>query len=143
MQLSNNFSLEELIFSQTAEREDIDNTPTNEVLQNLIYTAEQLELVKQLLNGCPVLISSGYRSPALNKAVKGANTSQHVLGKAVDFTAPKYGTPRDIVAAIKASHIEYDQLILEFGRWVHISFTKSNNRKEALIIDRLGTRNFT
>lgn len=143
MQLSNNFTLEELTFSQTAEREDIDNTPDATVLKNLVYTAEQLELVKQALNNNPVLISSGYRSPKLNKVVKGSATSQHLLGKAVDFTSPKFGSPREIVEAIRKTNIQYDQLILEFGRWVHISFTKTNSRKQALIIDKLGTRNFT
>ncbi len=141
-QLSKNFSLEEFTFSQTATRENIENTPTSEVLVNLKYTSSQLELIRWLL-GNPILISSGYRSPALNKFVKGAKDSQHVLGQAVDFTCPKLGTPKQIVDKIKASSIVFDQLILEFDRWVHISFVTKDSRKQVLVIDNNGTRTYT
>lgn len=139
MQLTPNFHLSEFTTSQTAARRGIDNTPTPQVLENLQYTAEQLELVRTLLTA-PLLISSGYRSPELNRAVGGAMSSQHQLGEAADFTAPRFGTPHQIVEAIKNSDVDFDQVILEFDRWVHISFKKSGNRRQALVIDGSGTR---
>ena len=141
MQLSPNFTLDEFTFSQTAGRDNIDNTPTPDVLKRLTNTAQQMELVRVLLMQ-PINISSGYRSPALNKAVGGAAKSQHLSGEAVDFTAPKFGTPRQIVEKIKSSNIQYDQIIHEFDRWVHISFSEVANRKQALVIDTNGTRAF-
>lgn len=141
MLLSKNFSLAEFTVSQSASRLGIDNTPSALVLDNLKYLAENLELVRELL-GTPILISSGYRSPALNKAIKGSKTSQHVFGQAADFTSPRFGTPKDVVAKIKGSDLRYDQLILEFDSWVHISFSKAQSRKQALVIDNGGTRLF-
>ena len=141
-QLTPNFTLDEFTNSQTAARNNLDNAPTPEVLEKLTNTATQLEKVRDIL-GSAVLISSGYRSPAVNKAVGGASSSQHLTGEAADFTAPKFGTPRQIVKTLKDSDIEYDQLILEFDRWVHISFKKSSPRKQALIIDSQGTRVFS
>lgn len=139
MQLTPNFHLSEFTTSQTAARRGIPNTPTAQVLESLQHTAEQLEAVRALL-AAPLLISSGYRSPELNRAVGGAMSSQHMLGEAVDFTAPRFGTPEEIVDAIKASDIDFDQVILEFDRWVHISFKRGGNRKQALVIDGRGTR---
>ncbi len=142
--LSEHFTLEELTFSQTAARKGLDNTPSKEIVLNLTYTANKLELVRELLGNKPLIISSGYRSPEVNKAVGStAKRSQHLTGEAVDFTCPQFGTPRQIVKAIQASDIDYDQVILEFDRWVHISFTRSgSNRNQALVIDSSGTRLF-
>ena len=133
MQLSKNFSLDEFTFSQTASRVGIDNTPTEEVLENLKHTAENMEKVRKIL-GYPILISSGYRSPALNRTIGGAKNSQHMQGEAVDFTCPKFGTPREIVNKLKDYDLPFSQLILEYERWVHISFTKGSNRKQVLVI---------
>jgi zinc D-Ala-D-Ala carboxypeptidase len=142
MKLTNNFRLSEFTNSQTAERQGIDNTPPPAVIGALRKTAAHMEQVRTLLGGNAIVISSGYRSPALNKSIGGAATSQHTKGEAVDFTCPAFGGPADIVKAIKASSIEYDQVILEFNRWVHISFT-AKPRKQALIIDRSGTKVFS
>lgn len=139
MRLSPHFTLEELTFSQTAARRGIDNTPTPEVLENLKRTALGLEGIRILL-GVPIIVSSGYRSPALNAAVGGSKSSQHMTGEAADFTAPGFGSPRAVVDRMTDAHIEYDQCIVEFGRWVHVSFVKSNARRQALIIDENGTR---
>jgi zinc D-Ala-D-Ala carboxypeptidase len=139
--LSTNFTLDEFTNSQTAERSGIDNTPPDSLLPTLRRTAYGLELVRTLLSNRPILVSSGYRSAALNAAVGGSATSQHSLGEAVDFTCPTYGTPEQIVRAIAASSIPYDQVIQEFGRWVHISFGP-RNRRQALVIDKQGTRSF-
>lgn len=138
MNLSPNFHLSEFTTSQTAERRGIDNSPPPDVLEALKHTAQMMELVRSTL-GKPILVSSGYRSPELNRAVGGSATSQHTKGQAVDFTSPGFGTPREIVEAIRKTSIPYDQLILEFDRWVHISFAPSP-RKQALVIDRNGTR---
>lgn len=141
--LSEHFTLEELTASQTARRLGIDNTPPKDVLENLTYTANKMEQVRELLGNNPIVISSGYRSPAVNKAVGSkSKKSQHLSGQAIDFTCPKFGSPRKIVEAITKSNISYDQVIHEFDEWVHISFTKSDNRKQALTIDSQGTRLF-
>jgi len=141
MNLTNNFTLEELVFSQAAERSNgkLSNIPPRGMLNILIKTAEHMEEVRSALDNNPIIVSSGYRSPAVNAAVGGSINSQHMKGEAVDFTCPKFGSPEDIVRKIISSNIVYDQLILEFRSWVHISFS-DRNRKQALIIDRSGTR---
>ena len=143
MTLSEHFELSEFTLSQTASRLRIDNNPPSHVLAKLGTTAQGLELVRTLLGNKPINISSGYRSPHLNAAVKGAKDSQHQFGEAVDFTCPAFGTPAQIVAAIVASDIRYDQVIQEFssgnGGWVHISFSP-RQRLQALIIDASGAR---
>lgn len=137
--LSPHFTLDELTVSQTAARLGLDNDPGPEVLAALKRTALGLEAVRVRLGGAPILVSSGYRSPAVNAAVGGSPSSQHMRGEAVDFTSPRFGTPRQIVDALADSDVPYDQLILEFGRWVHISFS-GTPRRHALVIDRSGTR---
>lgn len=139
--LSTNFTLDEFTHSQIAARQGIDNSPPDSMLPTLRQTAYGLELVRTLLNNKPILISSGYRSAALNAAAGGAQGSQHLLGQAADFTCPAYGTPEQVVRALVASAIPFDQVIHEFGRWVHISF-REKNRRQALTIDAKGTRPF-
>ena len=141
MMLSPNFSLTEFTDSQTAARMGIDNDPPVELVPTLKATARCMEDVRDLLGGKPVLISSAYRSPELNAAIKGSKNSQHMTGEAVDFICPKFGTPEQIAQAIKDSPLLFDQCILEFYRWVHISFS-ARNRRQTLIIDRNGTRSF-
>lgn len=137
--LSPHFTLEELTFSQTAARQDIDNTPPPDVLVHLRRTALGLEGVRVRLGGAPIIISSGYRCPVLNARVGGSERSQHMTGQAADFTAPRFGSVREVVDALADSDVPYDQLILEFGRWVHISFA-AEPRHHALVIDRAGAR---
>lgn len=161
-QLSPHFSLEEFTFSDTATRSGINNDAPLEVVQNLKRTANGLERVRQLLNNNAIRVSSGYRCEALERKICAdafhawcdrrkvtANdkawadyfiTKQHPSGNAVDFTSP-YGAPVQIVQAIKASSIEFDQLLLEFNSWVHISFSDSP-RSQVLVIDKFGTRPF-
>lgn len=136
-QLSEHFSLEEL----TVTNKNIDNNPTAEALNSLKYTAKQMELVRALLSH-PIKVTSAYRSPAVNKAAGGATSSQHLLGQAVDFTCTAFGIPESIVRAIISSGIVFDQLICEYNSWVHISFKETNNRKQALVIDARGTKEF-
>ena len=142
MKITPHFNLEELTHSETAVRLDIDQTPSAEVLDNLIFLAGKLEDVRNLL-GYPMLISSGYRSLPLNRHLGSKDTSAHTKGLAVDFICPSYGNPRAIVEAVVKSNIDYDQIILEFDRWVHLAFTQTDApRKQSLIIDREGVRPF-
>jgi zinc D-Ala-D-Ala carboxypeptidase len=141
MNLSEHFTLDEFCTSQTAARLGILNDPPLEVVSHLKRTAEGMEKVRSLLGNKPIHINSGYRSLKVNAAVGSKATSQHVTGQACDFICPSYGMPESIMKAIISSPIEYDQCILEFGQWVHISFT-SSPRKQALIIDHSGTRGY-
>jgi zinc D-Ala-D-Ala carboxypeptidase len=137
--LSAHFTLDEMTVSQEAARRGIDNTPPAEALAALRVTAQALEAVRVRLGCAPIIVSSGYRCPELNRIVRGSKDSQHMMGQAVDFICPAFGNPTEIAAALRDSGIEYDQLILEFGRWVHISFVP-RPRYMALIIDTYGTR---
>ena len=141
MRLSPHFSLEELTHSDTATRLGIDNTPTVEIIDNLTFLANELEYVRDIL-GTPMLVSSGYRSYALNDHLGSKRTSSHCKGLAVDFISPSFGNPRSVVEAIVLANINYDQVILEFDKWVHLSFHPTKPRKQALIIDKKGTRPF-
>lgn len=132
--LSEHFTLEEMVHSQTAARKGIDNTPSAEVVKNLRKTAELLEQVRRLLGDAPILVSSGYRSEELNKAVGGSKKSAHIQGLAADFTAPQVGKPFDVARKIAASDIAYDQLIYEYETWVHIGFAAASPRRQNLSI---------
>jgi zinc D-Ala-D-Ala carboxypeptidase len=132
MQLSPHFSLEQLTASETADRCGIDNSPPPAIVDNLRELAAGLERVRALL-GQPLEISSGYRCAELNQAVGGTATSQHCEGRAVDFECPAYGSPDDIAQAIAASSIDFDTLILEYGRWVHLSFAPEARRRAMTI----------
>ena len=143
MQLSKHFSLEELTASQICERKGWDNSPSEEVLDNLKFLSEKLEDVRSLLRN-PMYISSGYRSSILNDYLGSKRTSAHTLGLAVDFVSHGFGTPEQVVEKIVNSEIEYDQVILEYydkekkTGWVHLAFTKGTPRKQALIINKDG-----
>jgi zinc D-Ala-D-Ala carboxypeptidase len=137
--LSAHFTLAEFMVSDTAERARIDNTPPADVIPHLQRTAQGLEAVRIRLGGAPILISSGYRCLELNRRVGSKDSSQHVKGQAADFIVPRFGSPIEIVYALRDSGIDFDQLILEFGRWVHASFT-DKPRRECFQIDHGGAR---
>lgn len=120
IQLSSHFWLSEFTDSSTAVRLGIENAPDPLVQANLFKTAALMEEVRKLLGGLPIIISSGYRSEALNRAVGGSRVSDHLRGEACDFRCPAYGTPLQIAAAITKSDIKFGQLIFE-GSWVHVS----------------------
>lgn len=139
MNLSPHFTLDELTHSEWAARNGIPNDPGPHELANLQRLARLLEEVRALL-GAPMQISSGYRSRPVNKAVGGAPNSAHMFGCAADFKAPGFGRPLDIALAISRSAISFDQLIHEFGSWVHISVAPLEQpRRMLLTIDRRGT----
>ena len=131
--LQSDFWLSEFLRSETAVRRRLDNTPTPEALVNIrTVLAPGAQRVRNVL-GAAVNISSGYRSPAVNRAVKGSATSQHCQGLAMDFTCPAFG-PAKFVAkylADRSPEIRFDQLIYE-GAWVHVSFTPGTRRGEIL-----------
>jgi hypothetical protein len=134
MRLTPNFSIEQLTYSETAARERIDNTPAPEIVDNLLRLAQGLEQVRTL-TGFPLDISSAYRCPELNARIGGAKTSQHTRGQAADFTCAEFGPPLELVKAIRGSDIEFDQCILEYARWVHVSFSAAPRGKVLTIYD--------
>lgn len=136
MYLSPHFTLDELTFSQTASREGLDNTPDSRVIANLKRLSQTLEQVRSLA-GCPVLISSGYRCPALNRRVGGAPDSAHTHGLAADLTATRFG-PKALAKLLVDSDLVFDQLILEYDRWVHLAVAEQGARRQTLTI-RKGT----
>lgn len=141
MNLTPHFTVEELTRSDTAIRLCIDQTPQANVLQQLLFTAQQLEIVRELL-GHPLHINSGYRSLKLNTAVGGAPNSAHLTGRAADFTCPEYGTPQQIVKFLsERPEVKFDQLIYE-GTWVHIGFA-DNPRREVLTAHFGGKTHYT
>lgn len=143
MRLSPNFTLEELTASQTAERKGLDNTPNATAIANLTRVAALLEQVRALV-GQPIIITSGYRSPEVNIAIGSTNKSQHPLGCAADFKVNGM-TPKQVVELCIKADIPYHQIIEEFASWVHISVPNTPSetpKKQALIIDRNGTRPF-
>lgn len=121
MNLTQHFTLAELTESSTAIRLGIDNSATTLVIDNLKVLAQGLEEVRDLL-GAPIHINSGYRCAKLNLAIGGSSNSAHMSGFAADIVAPIFGDPKHVFEAIRVSQIKFDQLILEFCRWVHISF---------------------
>lgn len=142
--LSPHFSMREMTRSETAARRGIDNTPPDDVRPALkILAMAVLEPVRAAFG--PVLVTSGYRSPELNKAIKGSPRSQHMLGQAVDFEVP--GVPNVRIAKWISTHLDYDCLILEFhdpadpqAGWVHCSYVGQKNRKRLLRAQRVDGR---
>jgi len=136
------FSLAELTVT---DHRSLDNTPNAAEIANLTRLAQFLELVKTKLDGKPIMINSAFRSKAVNDAVGSKDTSQHRQGLACDFRVPGMA-PDAVVRAIIAAKLPYDQIIREYDSWTHISIPNTSvllPRRQALIIDRSGTRTFT
>lgn len=123
--LTAHFALQELVATQ---HRDIENRPPPEVVATLRVTAERMEEVRGLLGDRVVTVSSGYRCPALNRAVGGARNSAHLTGHAVDFNCYGFGRPSAVCRALANSDLAFDQLIEE-GTWVHISFDPRMRRQ--------------
>jgi uncharacterized protein YcbK (DUF882 family) len=141
MNLTDHFTLEEL--THTDHRE-FDNQPNDAELENIKRLAEFLEEVKTVLGGKPIMVNSAFRSKQVNDAVGSKDTSQHRIGCAADIRVPAM-TPDQVVRAVIASGIGYQQVIREFDRWCHISIPNKvgdTPKRQALIIDRQGTRPF-
>jgi len=131
--MSANFSLDELTRSDTAARLGIDNTPGPAEFRAInSYLMPGLETIRSILGGRSVHISSGFRSKELNTKIPGSSdTSAHTLGYAADFTCPGFGSPFEICQKLQTDLTVFDQIIYEYGRWVHVSFDP-RNRKQVL-----------
>lgn len=134
MRISKHISIEEATLSPTGLRLGIDNTPNEEILANMKLVAERCFEPIRNWYGKPIKVNSFYRCDALNKAVKGSATSQHVQGKAIDIsTGTKAGNK--LIYEWAKNNLIFDQLINEYDyAWVHISYNKNNNRNQTLII---------
>lgn len=150
MNLTKHFTLQEMTVSEIAVRRGFDNTPNATQLSNLVRTAELLEAVKEVLDMKPIIINSAFRSKPVNDAIGSRDTSQHLIGCAADIRVPGMN-PDEVCRKVINSGIQYDQLIREFwdkdrgGGWTHISVPNTKDmkpRRQALIIDRSGTRPF-
>ena len=139
--LSTHFSLEELTIT---DHREYSNEPNESERQNLVRLANFLEQVKFVLGGVPIMVNSAYRSAEVNAAVGSKETSQHRLGCAADLRVPGM-TPDQVVQAVIGSQLEFDQCIREFDRWTHLSVPSHEGekpRRQALIIDKMGTRKY-
>jgi hypothetical protein len=139
--LSPHFSLEELTIT---DHREYSNEPNESERQNLVRLANFLEQVKFVLGNVPIMVNSAYRSAQVNAAVGSKETSQHRLGCAADLRVPGM-TPDQVVKALMGSQLEFDQVIREFDRWTHVSVPNTEGdkaRRQALIIDKMGTRKY-
>ena len=139
--LTPHFTLAEL--TVTSHRQ-FDNTPNADEIANLTRLALFLELVKAKLSGKPIMVNSAFRSKQVNDADGSKDTSQHRLGCAADIRIPGM-TPNEVVEAIRGFGLYYDQIIREFDSWTHVSIPNTPGllpRRQALIIDKTGTRPF-
>lgn len=118
------FSLAELTHSQMAVRYGLDNSPPESVLANLDRLMATLDYIRESI-GVPIIITSGYRSPRVNRLVGGAQHSAHMDGRAADFIAPRFGSLLRLAQHVRGlSTVRYDQLIYE-GKWLHLSIPRA------------------
>lgn len=130
MNLSEHFTLEEATYSETAIRNGIDNQPSTLQLENMKTAAKNLELVRAATG--PLRVNSWLRLPAVNVAVGGSKVSSHMDGWAIDVSSSKL-TPYQLCMEVKKAGIKFDQMIHEFGRWMHISFAPEMRQQELTI----------
>jgi zinc D-Ala-D-Ala carboxypeptidase len=138
MNLTKNFTLAEMTFSQTATRNNIRNIPDDQDIKNLKLLCQKILQPLRDNLGKPIKVTSGYRSPILNKAIGGSTNSQHTLGQAADIIVPGL-TARQICRKIIDLKLPYDQLILEFDSWCHVSYG-NRHRRQILTINKNGVR---
>jgi uncharacterized protein YcbK (DUF882 family) len=135
MKLTEHFTLEEMTVSEYAARNGLKNDPSETAVQNLKVLCKTVLEPLRLIVQKPVIITSGYRSKTVNKAIGGSSTSQHVKGQAADFIV--IGMTVEEVFDIIAERLPYDQLIQEFGKWVHVSYA-GKLRHEKLLAKSAG-----
>lgn len=140
MQLTEHFSLEEFTASETAARRGIDNSLPGGLRAVAVQTCELMERIRTELSRVAgreisIIVTSGYRAPALNAAIGSGNGSDHPRAMAVDFKAPGFGSPYDVARALapKVSELGIGQLIHEFGSWVHVSTRRPSNEVNRII----------
>lgn len=137
--LTAHFTLEELTRSDAAARLGNPNNPNEKERRNLVRLAQTLEQVRDVLGGKPIHISSGFRNERVNAAVGGSRTSAHRYGLAADFTCPQFGSVLDVCYAIRDSGIEFDQLIYEYGRWIHLGLCDCEKPRRQVLRIAQGT----
>ena len=140
MKLSEHFTLTEFTRSDTAQRLNLDNSLPPQLQNKALETAHMMERIKGHLSGLarqkvPILVSSGYRCPALNLAIGGSDDSDHMRMMAIDFKAPAFGTPKQICQALApvVAALQIGQMILEFDSWVHVSLQLPSNPSNRII----------
>ena len=129
MQLGKYFSLEEMTRSAKARLLKIENNPNAEQIENLRALVKQLDWLREYI-GRPIVVTSGFRNHAVNRAVGGSKNSDHLRGQAADIRVPGWSTQK-LFDVIRESGIVFDQLIQEYDSWVHISYDKKHNKREA------------
>lgn len=132
VKLSPHFHLQEFLVSETASRKGIDNTPPADVVRNLYLVAHTLEIARVLCGDRVIIITSGYRSPPLNAAVGSARTSKHISGLAADWIIP--GMSIDEIINRIRHRLGFDQLINEYGSWVHLGLSTVAYRQQTFMI---------
>ena len=131
IRLTNNFYLKEFVISQVAERHGYKNEPNEKQIDNLrLLCVNVLQPLREIIN-VPILINSGFRSFDVNAAVGGRSNSQHLEGKATDFVVPSMNLV-DVLNTI-IQELSFDQLIYEFGKWIHVSWNGDKNRKDVMV----------
>ena len=140
MRLSKNFHLDEFTRSETAARHRIPNNPSLKQVANIKRVAHTLELVRLIVES-PIYVTSGYRSDALNEKVRGSRNSAHIEGLAADFVV-KDMKPKDVVEAIR-DQVGFDQLILEFDRWIHIGLSDKHRQQVLRASNHLGPTEYS
>jgi len=149
MKLSRNLSLGEFTNSQTAKRRGIDNTPTEEHLEAAKVLAENIFQPIREHFGCPIYISSGYRSEALNEAIGGSKTSQHSKGEAIDIDMDhRRGPENEEIFFFIRDNIDFDQMIWEFGDadrpdWVHVSYNSDGKQRGQILAAKRNSKGKT
>lgn len=134
-----NFNAEEFIYSDTAIRLGIDNTPKDiNLIYNGMILADKMQEIRKLLNA-PIKINSAYRCLELNRKIGSKDNSQHIQFQACDFTST-FGTPEQIVKFLKENKVEVDQCLIEFDSWVHLSIKTKENRNQFAYLDNKGFR---
>jgi hypothetical protein len=136
--LTPDFNLNEFTVSQTAERFGYNNTPDNQAILNLKELCVHVLQPFREIIGVPVFISSGYRCPSANAIIGGYYHSQHLEGKAADFLTPSCQLSASFNTILK--NLPFDQLIFEFGKWIHVSYNGTENRKQAMISRRVSEK---
>lgn len=138
MKITKNFLLSEFLVSQTAVRRNIDNTPNEHQIKSIIKLCSTiLQPIRNYYN-MPLVISSGFRSNKLNKAIGGSKTSQHCKGEAADFTidVTKVSLSDQFKTIACYLELDYDQLIYEYGRWIHVSHKYEGIQRKEILIAR-------